>query len=391
MACFDVSPQLDYMVCECDDGTIHLWFLNTGKLVWERPAIIRKSFSTGAFRRSPSSPVFSIYRSVVFHPTADVVLPGVLSHAYDFNGDLKPLFLESNWNFTVCSILGHKTMMLTDCPGDAKCILVWSLKDGLEIRRIITVEEVLSFAWSRDGRLLAISHCMGSISFVDVIDGFKTLAQTATPKVCGMIKFSPDCRTLFCCHLSLSDLKESLFHLEFNITDPSFRLDVVESYIPWDLESSSESGFMLGDPLTSSFDNLSLAVFEWKFVFVLNQQSVLRSSPHSICVDMLNINETRGTEKEGPLTNIKQSEFSLSGKTLYLVSDDEITMPTVSAWDVTNEKFIANKSILRVKSIRHMVCYRVSYLAVVNEGVVLSTTDGTLELGNFELSQCLRR
>ena len=391
VVCFDVSPQLDYMVCECDDGTIHLWSLNTGKLVWKRPAIIRKSFFTGAFRRSPSSPVLSIYRSVVFHPTADFVLPGVLSHAYDFNGDLKPLFLKSNCNFTVCSILGHKAMMLTDCPGDAKCILIWSLKDGSEIRRITTVEEVLSFAWSRDGRLLAISHCMGSISFVDVMDGFKTLAQTATPKVCGMIKFSPDCRTLFCCHLSLSDLKESLFHLEFNITDPSFRLDVVESYIPWDLESSSESGFMLGDPLTSSFDNLSLAVFEWKLIFVLNQQSVLRSCPHSICVDMLIIDETRGTEKEGPPINIKQSEFSLSGKTLYLVSDDEITMPTVSAWDVTNEKFIAKKHILRVKSIRHMVCYRVSYLAVVKEGVVLSRRDGTLELWNFELSQCLRR
>ena len=394
VACFDVSPRLDYMVCECDDGMIHLWSLNTGKLVWERLTMIRKLFSTGAFRKPPSSPVFSIYRSVVFHPTADVVLPGVLSHAYDFNGDLKPLFLESNCNFTVCSIFRHKAMMLTDSPDDAKCILIWSLKDGSEIRRITTVEEVLSFAWSRDGKLLAISHCMGSISFVDVVDGFRTLAQTATPKVCGMIKFSTDCGTLFCCHLSLSDLKESLFRVKFNMTDPTFRLDVVESYIPWDFESSSEGGFMLGDPLSSSFDNSSLAVFDWKFDFVLNEQSVLRSSPRGICVNMLNINETRGTEKEGPLTNIKQSEFSLSGNTLYLVSDDGITMPTVSAWDVTNEKFIAKKTILLQKSMLIMNkrgLISISYLAAVKEGVVLSTTDDTVELWNFELSKCLRR
>ncbi|XP_020604971.1 uncharacterized protein LOC110043805, partial [Orbicella faveolata] len=392
VACFDVSPRLDYMVCECDDGTIHLWSLNTGKLVWERPAMIRKSYSTGAFRRSPSSPVFSIYRSVVFHPTADFVLPGVLSHAYDFNGDLKPLFLESNCNFTVCSILGHKAMMLTDCPDDARCILIWSLKDGSEIRRITTVEDVLSFAWSRDGRLLAISHCTGSISLIDVIDGFRILGQTATPKVCGMIKFSPDCGTLFCCHLSLSDLKESLFRLKFNIMDPTFRLDSVESYIPWDLESSSEGGFMLGDPLSSSFDNSSLAVFDWKFDFVLNQQTVLRSCPRGVCVDMLNINETRGTEKEfeGPLSSIKQSEFSLRGETIYIVSDDEIRMQTVSAWDVTNGKFIAKKNMQLAKSTRFLErC--LSYLAVVQEGIVLSPRDGTLELWNFKLSQCFRR
>ena len=392
VACFDVSPRLDYMVCECDDGKIHMWSLNTGKLVWERPAIIRKSYSTGTFRRSPSSPVFSVYRSVVFHPTADVVLPGVLTHAYDFNGDLKPLFLESNCNFTVCSILGHKAMMLTDCPDDARCIVIWSLKDGSEIRRISTADEVLSFAWSRDGRLLAVSHCTGVISFIDVTGGFRTLGQTVAPRICGMIKFSPNCGTLFCCHLSLSDLKESLFRLKFNITDSTFRLDSVESYIPWDLESSSEGGFMLGDPLSSSFDNSSLAYFDWKFDFVLNQETVLRSCPRDVSVDMFNINETRGTEKEfeGPFTCIKQSEFSLSGETIYIVSHDTCKIPTVSAWDVTNGKFIAKKNILLDKSMRYLE-RSLSYIAVVQEGIVLSPRYGTLELWNFELSKCFRR
>ena len=34
VACFDVSPEEDYMVCECRDGTVHLWSLETGNLVW---------------------------------------------------------------------------------------------------------------------------------------------------------------------------------------------------------------------------------------------------------------------------------------------------------------------------------------------------------------------
>ena len=78
------------------------------------------------------------------------------------------------------------------------------------------------------------------------------------------------------------------------------------------------------------------------------------------------------------------------GETIYVVSDDKRTTPTVSAWDVTNGKFIAKKNILLVKSRRYTKCI-LSYLAVVKEGIVASPRDGTLELWNFELSSCLRR
>ena len=94
----------------------------------------------------PFSGAISFYRSVVFHPSEKVVLPGVLSHAYDFNGDLKPFFPESHCSFTVCSISGDKTTILTDCPDDGKCIIMWSRKNGSEISRIARDEDVLSFA-----------------------------------------------------------------------------------------------------------------------------------------------------------------------------------------------------------------------------------------------------
>ena len=117
VACFDVSPQLDFMVCECKDGTIQLWSLHTGKQVWVRPVVVLKNcwVDGAAFRKSPSSPAFLFYRSVVFHPEGNIVLPGVLSHAYTFHGDLEALFSESPCRFTVCSISGDKTTMLTDC------------------------------------------------------------------------------------------------------------------------------------------------------------------------------------------------------------------------------------------------------------------------------------
>ena len=179
VACFDVSPQLDYLVCECKDGTIQLWSLHTGKQVWVRPVIVVKNCwdDATALRIAPSSPEFSCHRSVVFHPEQNIVLPGVLSHAYTFDGDLKALFPLSPCRFTVCSISGDKTTMLSDCPDDAKCIIMWSLKNGTEITRTTRNDEVLSFAWSPDERLLAISHSTGLICLVDVKDGFKTVEE----------------------------------------------------------------------------------------------------------------------------------------------------------------------------------------------------------------------
>ena len=54
-----------------------------------------------------------------------------------------------------------------------------------------------SFAWSRDGRLLAISHSIGLISLVDVMRYFTTVTETTTSQVCEMLKFTPDSQHLF--------------------------------------------------------------------------------------------------------------------------------------------------------------------------------------------------
>ena len=102
--CLDVSPQLDYMVCECDDGMLQLWSLHTGKLMWTRPVIVEKSFMMNWWymgcRKLPSVDAASFFRSVVFHPTKECILPGILSEAYTMDGDLKPLFPGCNCRFS---------------------------------------------------------------------------------------------------------------------------------------------------------------------------------------------------------------------------------------------------------------------------------------------------
>jgi len=394
VACFDVSPQLDYMVCECVDGTIQLWSLHTGKLLWTRPVKVKK-FKFFFFRGiGRSSSVCSCYRSVVFHPTEEVVLPGVLSHAYDFNGDLKCLFPESNCSFTVCSISGDKTTMLTDCPHNAKCIILWSLKNGSEIARTTRNEDVLSFARSRDGKLLAISHLSGSIVIVDVMDGFRTLGQTRRRNACGMIKFSPNSRSLLCYHFPKCSRYDCRFRsVSINIAELlTCRVDVLkEPYGAWEFESRSEGGFLLGDPLSSQcvVETVRGPPFTgMKFDFVLDKHTVLRSDDDR--VEMLNINEQQENEKEAAPTIVGQIVFSLSGETIYVVcSHDFFPKRTkVMAWNVSSSELIAEKEFDTHRSF--LRSSRICLLAVKG-GVLIIGGVGTLQMWNFELSKCVRR
>ena len=400
VACFDVSPQLDYMVCECRDRTIQLWSLHAGTQVWVRPVIVEKKFwdLTTACRKSPSSPVLSCYRSVVFLPKEDnvIVLPGVLSHAYTFDGDLKPLFPQSPCRFTVCSISRDKTTMLTDCPEDAKCIIMWSLKNGTEITRTTRDNDVLSFAWSSDGRLLAISHCTGLVSFVDVRDRFRTIAEHSLKhdRACGMIKFTSDGSYLFCSYVTGSGIPHSYF-LDGVVRKPSIVFSGFSDQLLSKLRSPSVAGFLLGDPLSS---------FDLAFDFVLADSSaVLRGSSYRTVLDMLNINKIWGTGdkvkaaspfrslphltstlgKRYVLKNMKSVSFhrsiafSLTGEVIYVVTNS-----TATAWDVSSEKCVGHVGILLNSCLE----------ASMKQGVLLSTENGCcLEMWNFKLSNCIRR
>ena len=391
VACFDVLPQLNLMVCECTNGKIQLWSLHTGELLWIRPVKVKKTsnytdYLIKAFRTSDSfADVMSLYRSTVFHPTEKVVLSGVLSHAYDFNGELKPLFPESHCSFTVCSISGDKTRILTDCHDNGKCIIIWSLKNGSEIDRVTRDEDVLSFAWSRDGKLLAISHASGHIAIVDVVDGFRTLVQTDLRNVCGMIRFSPDSRSLLCLHVSRFEGEISTFRLNINITEHlTCRVDVLEeSCVTWEFESRSEGGFLLGDPLSQILEGeVGGIVSHVKFDFLLNKHTVLRRDGDR--VELLNINERHQSKKEVADTTDLQIVFSLSGEIIYVASRlRAFSMTTLTAWNVSSSELIAERKV-------DVLWSSCNCLLAVKGGVLITRSMGTLQIWNFDLSKCVR-
>ena len=371
VVCLDVSPQLDYMVCECEDGMLQLWALHTGKLVWTRPVVVEKTFKEGTLdrcaRNLPSEDSFSLFRSVVFHPTKECLLPGTLSQAYTMDGDLKPLFAGSSCRFLVCSISGDKTKILTNCLENSKCLVLWSLESGLEIDRIPTDEDILSFAWSRDGRLLAISHSSGIICLVGVMQGFRKLAQLATPKVCGMLKFSPNNQFVFCLHSG--NRGQDLFHLRANEnTQNRFSLSVW-SNVSCNFNnfgSSNDCGFVFGDLFIPEMTHGGL-------MFVLDEQHLLRCNFRLVeMVDGTNIETS--VEALWEATGIA---LSLDGQTVYVASKT-----SVFAWDVESEK--------RKAEINRGVEWRDS-MCPVRRGLLISTRESTVELWDIDLSKCIKK
>ena len=421
VACFDVSPRSDFMVCECRDGTIQLWSILTGKQIWKRSVINTKDYENYLFRRpfrmskvmrlpdgllvtAPLSPHFvaSVFRSVVFHRTEDVILPGVLSRAYTFDGDLNPLFPESKCSFSVCSISGDK--MLTDCPDDAKCLIMWSLKDGREISRVTRDEDVLSFAWSQDRRLLAVSHLSGSVCLVDAMNGFRTLTETTLSKICicGMITFSPDCRFLFCrsyisvCDVGGSAERKESYCLSVDMQNHGhFSMDRYSGFVTSELcepESHSVGGFLLGDPICLYDDKPGdfPLTDNSSSDFVLNKQFVLKNYPQNGVVEMLYRDEAMKSRSLGfwngevTVSDVDALTFSANGDTVYVLDCEDHRRIRLTAWEVSSGNLKAEKvlSVYFDSSRSPLFTFR---------GGILLTRNRAVELWNFELTRSIHR
>ena len=362
--CLDVSPRLDYLVCECSDGMLQLWSLETGRLVWTRRVIVEKrfkeTFPLKYGRNLPSVDVFSFFRSVVFHPTKECILPGILSQAYTMDGDLKPLFPESNCRFSVCSISGDKIKILTNCLESSKCLVLWSLEGGSEVDRIVASEDILSFACSGDGRLLAILHSSGVISLY-VMCNFRKLTQMATPEVCGIVKFSPDHRFIFCCAV------KDGFHVRFYClkvvkeADSRFSLTIV-SGVSENFESFNDCGFLFGDLIAKER-------YPFKLTLGLDKQRLLRSFSSAIeMVDTKYVNRN----DQGVSPRATRIALSLDGQTVFVAC-----FTSVAAYDVS------------IGKLAEITCSRMFYhpLCPVRVGVLILTDESTVELWSGNLAQ----
>ena len=200
-----------------------------------------------------------------------------------------------------------------------------------------------------------------------------------------MIRFSPDSRSLLCLHLTQAARRNSTFLLNINIAEHlTCRVDVLEeSCVTWEFESRSESGFLLGDPLSGVLEgDFWQIVSDMKFDFVLDKHTVLRRN--FTRVEMLNINQRHQSKKEVARTTVLQTAFSLSGETIYVASRRRaFSMTTLTAWNVSSSELIAEKKVEVLRS-------SCNCLLALKGGVLITRSMGTLQMWNFDLSECVR-
>ena len=264
---------------------------------------------------------------------------------------------------------------------------MWSLKNGEEITRTIRNEDVLSFALSPDGTLLAISHFSGLVCLVDALNCLETtLAEFTTSQPCGMIKFTLDMQLLFCWSSPITRFFKSNLRFPLNVVKlPSgtFSLNVLNNDRVYDpRELSSKGGFLMGDPVIYTY-----GIFGG-FAFVLNNQSLLTSDIFKITM-LKHEDYLRAHYRSSYSPRIIRIAFALDGKTIYCVILEYSSSQVVSL-DVSSGRRKAEKPVSAAGVL----------LVPVSEGVLLKQFEpgraygqrepADVQLWNFELSQKVR-
>ena len=355
--CFDISPDQDYMVCECDDQEIQLWSLKTSKMHWRNRVSEKKNrfkhfdyrgpysnFGEINYQAEKLSMAISLYQSVAFHPDGKHILPGNLSTVYTIDGKQKELFSTSNCRFSVCTLLGDNTAMLTDCPNNSKCLVIWSLDTGKETSRITRNEDIVCFQCSPDKNLLAVSHSTGLLCLFDVQNRLTELGSISTTSPWGFLTFSVESDALvglcgelfgqirFRCRITRNEMNENVLS------------DLSEEQV------GSEKPFLVGEATESLTSALSRVIPFRKtgLLMRLTSERALLSSPTLRHVSLINLAEIQKAAN----THVQDVAFSTDGENVFVVSEDPPTV-TVREFPTCNikaeENYVACPSIVPVK------------------------------------------
>ena len=421
IACFDISPKLDYMVCECRDETIHLFSLLTGTKLWVRPSLTNRTYSSkeayagsGAYRQTGH--FLSFYHSVTFHPNGKSIIPGTLKYVYTISGDREELFPDSDCTFSYCFLRSYKgkEVIVTDCPDDPKQIIFWDMENGQKRRVMIHCdEEISSFTISGDGSRIAVSEATGKITIFYLKNGFRLSFPDAGKDdwVCGLMHFTSDNDTLVCgcllascedyrCPFDALEPDESKPTVSFknplnnvSLPDPHFEPVDPRTFVLWPSappSSLTECTFMEQDEGPSWVSKVQREIpylFSGSYIS-LNDETILVGSPDHKYVTMLNVgllqSESDSTYTSNVNMGVREIIFSMEGDAIYVVSSGQFVyisseVVEITVWRMTGREFLKTKTFFGPVSI-----------VLTKEGLVLFKNDRVAELWNFDLSECIR-
>ena len=401
VACFDVSPDMNFMVCECGDGTVHLWSLTTGNIQWKRPSFITRQYvgvhpnglnsDFGAYRQIDGC-ILTFYNSVIFHPNGKYVLPGNLRNVYTLNGDCVELFIDSECKFAHSVFPKDKKAMLTDRFDNLKQLSLWSMEDGTEVHRFKCEETISAFTISEDGSTIAFADLTGSI-YLQVIDRWNTPALLmCIGKACGLMHLSPDDEFLCCGHLPCEIDSAGMIILgwifghdrTFTFCDLRNLDDFCSSgeIFLWPIQS----GNSVPDYFPNWVENIRsvFPCFSAGFFKKLDSTTVLMGGPSFNYIVAVNVDVLSATNSTSAKMKVREVVMSVEGDAIYSISssDDDYRNREVLVTVVR----MSSKEILTEKT---FTCGCVSLLPT-KSGVVLSAGQETPELWSFDLLECIK-
>ena len=418
IACFDVSPEMDYLVCECRDETIHLFSLQTGIKVWVRPAPIktvkRKYFGrdlsvSGAYRQIGH--FLSFYHSVIFHPNGKSVLPGTLQYVYTISGDREDLYPESDCSFSNCVYCKDENVMLTDCPADPKRVFIWDLENGQKLGAFDFDEKISSFTISEDGSLIAIFDVTNSFTLVDVRNRSRlkmpVTSNSVFSPVCGLMHFTSDNNALVCGFLywrcdqadcPLKQERKPIFTFitpinNISLPNPHFEPLELRTFLLWPSDppnTLTEYTFTEqneGPSWASKVQREIPHLFAGSYIS-LNDEKLLISSPDHKYVTMLNASLLQSQSDSTIISNVKMGvrkiDFSMEGDAIYVVSSGRFVYSSshkvkITIWRLSSREFLKTKTYYGPVSI-----------VPTKEGLILFKNDRVAELWNYDLSECIQ-
>lgn len=420
VVCFDVSPELDYMVCECRDSTVHLWSLQTGNREWVRPSLTKREFFKpselidSAYRliRGRVNCCLSFYRCVVFHPNGESVLPGTLQRAYNLNGELTDLFPDSDCSFSNCAFTADKEMIFTDFPRDGQMLILWSMENGEPLLGVRWMEEIASFAIAQNLTVIAISDIAGRVVLIDPQKQCSWQVLLCRDVVCGLLHFTSDENTLVCGFLRLTkeELLCGIHGLKFSKPPTFISLtplkEVLNStssrpppflplqkmrFVLWPCNPCNLSGHDFTEQTSSScwvdrvhrlFPSLSAGSY-----MNLSDETVLISSPGNNHVTMINTTLLNEETDPGLLKKrVEEIVFAPEADFIYSLVhflEKPDASSTVRRVEVTVWRMSSGK-VTRKEAFSTLVTLIPTKLGIV----VLR--GGEAELRNFELSKVIR-
>ena len=401
IVCFDVSPEMDYLICECRDGTICLWSLLTGNKIWVRPTFAKKEFYSGypddGAYRVVGKTSLSYYRSVTFHPNGESVLAGTLQFVYTLGGDRKDLFPSSDSIFSNFVFCKDKKEVLTDRPNKPKEVALWNIVNGENVLNIVADEEIATFTISEDGSQVAFSQVTFEIIIFDRVNESVQRILRAESVVCGLMHFTPDTEnTLVCGFLGFTVEEEcgtynSYFcdQSQFLSVNSDLDFDPVEpeTFTLWPYDSSGTLDWDLGYwdlTMQNISDCWVHRVIPSKFLYAgsyirLNDKSALVGSPAGQYVAMVNTEEAFRLPNGGVVEKIA---FSLEGDAIYSITSELESFHdtlTLTVFRMSNNELLSTKIFPGPISI-----------FPTRDGVMLLKHDRVAELWSFDMSTCLR-